>query len=213
MDVKGHAEQKGRGSVPGDLLEWANDLLRPARIAWDQLLANALRRAAHSTAGAVRHSYTRTSRRQHAFGQVIMPAFRRPIPNVALVTDTSLSMVAQRALVRGVVDDACRRLAVPLRVLDVDAAVQRDGVVSSGLRAAMKGGGGTDMRVGIERALRRPRPADSVVVVTDCETLWPERKPSAHVIVAAIGATKKHLAAIPPWATVIEVTETGSEKQ
>jgi predicted metal-dependent peptidase len=205
QDVKAHAEQKGRGSVPAGLLEWSEELLRPERIAWDRLLTSAMRRASHMTAGAVRHSYTRTSRRQDAFHPIIMPAYRRPVPNVALVRDTSLSMVEQWSLVRGVVDDACRHLAVPLRVIDVDAAVHLDRSVSRGHRTPMVGGGGTDMRVGIAQALRRPRPADCVVICTDCETPWPERKPSAHVIVAACGATKEHVAAIPPWATVIEV--------
>jgi predicted metal-dependent peptidase len=206
QDVKAHASMKGRGSVPGGLLEWADELLRPERIAWDRALTSAMRRASHMTAGAVRHSYTRTSRRQDAFHPVIMPAYRRPVPSVAFVSDASMSMNAtQRALVRGVVDDACRHLAVPLRVIDVDATVHRDVMVTSGRKAVQAGGGGTDMRVGIERALRRPRPADSIVVCSDCDTPWPSVRPRAHVIVAAIGATKEHIAAIPPWATVIEV--------
>lgn len=204
-DVKKHAEQKGRGSVPLGLLEWADDLLRPRRIAWDHALAHALRRASHTIAGTVQYSYSRTSRRQDAFRPWIMPACRRPVPNVALVSDTSLSMADQRKLVRGVVDDACKHLAVPLRMIDVDAAVHRDVMVTSGKKAAQAGGGGTDMRVGIEQAMRRPRPADAIVVCTDCGTPWPSRRPKAHVIVAAIGATEEAIAAVPSWATVIRV--------
>jgi predicted metal-dependent peptidase len=204
-DVKKHAEQKGRGSVPLGLLEWSDELLRPRRIAWEHALAHALRRASHTIAGAVQHSYARTSRRQDAFRPFCMPAYRRPVPNVTLLSDTSLSMAAQRKLVRGVVDDACKHLSVPLRVIDVDAAVHRDVVVTSGKNVAQVGGGGTDMRVGIERALRRPKPADAIVVVTDCMTPWPTVRPRAHVIVAAVGADEKSIAAIPPWATVIRV--------
>lgn len=207
-DLKSHVAMKGRGSVPGGLLEWADDLLRPRRIPWERACANAVRRATQTAAGAVRHSYARPSRRQHAYGAVVMPAYRRPVPNIALVSDTSLSMnERQRALARGVVEAACRCLAVPLRVIDVDAAVHRDVVVSSGRMTSRAGGGGTDMRVGIEQAFRRPRPADCVVVCTDCDTPWPSVKPAGVVVVLAIGASREAIAAIPPWMTVIEVEE------
>jgi len=206
-DVHDHVKQKGRGSAPSGLLEWADELLRPRRIPWDRLLANVMRRASHMAAGAVQHSYTRVSRRQHAFGRAIMPAFRRPVPRIALVSDTSASMDSdQRALVRGVVDDACRHLAIPLRVIDVDAAVHRDLLVTSGRLAARAGHGGTDMRVGIAKALARPYPSNCVVVCTDCATPWPEKRPpGVHVIVAAIGATAEHLALVPAWATLVVV--------
>lgn len=206
--VKAHAEAKGRGSVPLGLLEWSDELLRPRRIGWDRVLGHAVRRATYTVAGAVAHSYTRTSRRQDAFRPFIMPAYRRPVPNVVLVSDTSLSMADQRKLVRGAVDDACRHLAVPLRLIDVDAAVQRDVVATSGRKAAQAGGGGTDMRVGIERAMQRPNPADVIVVFTDCMTPWPARRPRAHIVVAAVGAEEKALAAVPPWATVVRVQAT-----
>lgn len=201
--IKTHVE--GRGSVPDGLVEWANELLRPKRISWDQMLMSAMRRASHTVAGLVRHDYSRPSRRQHAFGQVIMPSFRRPVPNVVFVSDTSLSMDSdQRALVRGVVDSACRQLAVPLRILDVDAAVHRDVMVSSGRQVSHVGRGGTDMCVGIEQAMRRPRPADCIVVCTDCDTPWPLVKPRAHMIVVAVNASREAIAGIPSWATVIE---------
>ncbi len=197
---------KNRGSAPAGLLEWADELLRPRRISWEQALASAMRRASLTTAGAVRQSYARPSRRQHAFGAVVMPAYRRPVPNVAFVSDTSMSMnEEQRALVRGVVDDACRHLSVPLRVIDVDAKVHRDVMVSSGRLASRMGRGGTDMCVGIEAAFRRPRPADAAVVCTDCETEWPKQKTPGHLIVAAVGASDESIAAIPSWATVIRV--------
>jgi predicted metal-dependent peptidase len=203
--VKQHATQRGRGSVPLGLLEWSDELLRPRRIPWEHTLAHALRRASHTVAGAVQHSYARTSRRQDAFRPFIMPAYRRPVPNVVLVSDTSLSMADHRKLVRGVVDDACRNLGVPLRMIDVDSSVHRDVVVTSGKKAAQQGGGGTDMRVGIERAMQRSKPADAIVVCTDCGTPWPARKPKALVIVAAVGATETDIAAVPSWATVIRV--------
>lgn len=197
---------KGHGSVPSDLMDWANDLIRPKVIPWDRLLVGAMRRSTLTVAGAVTHSYTRPSRRQDAFGSVIMPAYRRPVPNVVLVSDTSLSMDKVRlALVRGVVESACRHVGAALRAIDVDAAVHVDKMITTGRLAAHVGRGGTDMRVGIERAMLRPRPAHCIVLSTDCETPWPLVRPRAKVIVAAIGARAGALALVPAWATVINV--------
>jgi predicted metal-dependent peptidase len=204
-DIKAYHEA-ARGQVPEGLLAWSEELLRPETISWNTLLWNAVRRARQTAAGTVRRSYARPSRRQDAFGSVIMPAFRRPRPVIAFVCDTSLSMEQDRALVRGVVDDACRQLATPVRVIDVDSAVHRDVMVRDGRKAAQAGSGGTDMRVGIEHALKKPRPADCIVVCSDCDTDWPATRPPAHMIVVAVRAKKEHLTAIPPWATVIEVT-------
>lgn len=203
--IAGFHDQKGRGSVPAGLVSWANDMLRPKPINWDRLLASAMRRSAQTTAGAVRLSYARTSRRMDAFKPVIMPAYRRPVPRVAFIADTSLSMDAHRALVRGVVEDACRRLGVPVRLLDTDAAVHRDVMVGSGRNVAWAGGGGTDMRAGIEQAMRPPWPCDTIVVCTDCATPWPEKRPGATVIVAAVGATEQSFEEVPAWATKIRV--------
>jgi predicted metal-dependent peptidase len=49
------------------------------------------------------------------------------------------------------------------------------------------GGGGTDMRVGIEKALAgRDRP-QVVIVLTDGYTPWPEESPSCRLIAALVG--------------------------
>jgi predicted metal-dependent peptidase len=194
---------QARGNAPLGLLTWAKELTKVKTIPWDSLLVSAVRRASLTAAGATIPSYARPSRRQHAFGRAIAPAYRHPVPSIVAVTDTSDSMSALRATVRGVIDSACRRLGVPLRVIDVDAAVQRDVLVSSGRLTTQKGGGGTDMRVGIERAMERGG-CDAVVVVTDCETLWPTVKTRAKLIVVAVGATAEALKTVPSWATLIK---------
>lgn len=197
---------QARGTTPLGLLAWAKEITRVKTISWDALLASAVRRATVTVAGTALTSYARPSRRQHAFGRVIAPAYRRPVPNIVLIADTSGSMDHLRATARGVVDSACRRLGVPLRVIDVDVDVHRDVFVSSGRFAVQSGGGGTDMCAGIDRANERGG-CDVVVVVTDCDTDWPVKRPRSKLIVVAVGATRESINLVPAWATVVEAVE------
>src|SRR5262249_860718 len=62
---------------------------------WGKALAAELRRAVADTAGAVDYSYRRPSRRASVAGDVVLPALRRPVPEVAVVCDTSGSMTEE----------------------------------------------------------------------------------------------------------------------
>ena len=77
--------------MPAGLLRWAELTVQPA-VDWRRVLAAELRRAVADTAGAVDYSYRRPSRRAPVAGQVVLPALRRPVPEVAVVCDTSGSM-------------------------------------------------------------------------------------------------------------------------
>ncbi len=69
---------------------------------------------------------------------------------------------------------------------------------------SLTGGGGTDMRRGIDQALAaRPRP-DLVVVLTDGETPWPARDPGTPIVVALL--EEPHVPP-PSWARVVHVTD------
>lgn len=202
--------QKSRGDVPGSWVSWANDLLRPRRIPWDQELASGLRWSLNMVAGLVLHSYARPSRRSSALPDFVLPSLRRPKPFVCIVGDTSGSMSDRElALVRGVVEDICRAMGAQVAFLATDAAVH-GGVqkVGGGRELTLAGRGGTDMCVGIDYAMKNLRPQpDIIVVVTDCETPWPEKRPHpARVIVCATGKPDASLLnQIPSWAKTILV--------
>ena len=196
-----------QGTQPGEALRWAAAILEPV-VPWQQVLAAAVRRAAGWVNGHTDYTYLRPSRRQFAVRNVLLPGMRRPLPTVAIVVDTSSSVddgMLGQAL--GEVDGAIAGLGIPgeqVTVLACDAAVSTVQKVRRAKDLRLSGGGGTDMRVGIDRAVRaRPRP-DVVVVVTDGYTPWPHQAPAGVALVAAlIHRTGTTPPPAPSWARVV----------
>ena len=173
---------------------------------WRRLLAAELRRAIADRAGAADYSYRRPSRRAAVTGDVVLPALRRPVPEVAVVCDTSGSMTDELlAMVLAEVEGLLRSLGASrqLRVLACDVAAGAAQRVSSARQVELVGGGGTDMGAGIAAAaLLRPRPAITVVL-TDGFTPWPGRPPKGmRVLVALLGDASR---GAPAWARTVRV--------
>jgi predicted metal-dependent peptidase len=197
------------GTVPAGLARWARQTLSPV-VNWRTLLAAELRRAVADRAGAADYSYRRPSRRAAAAGDVVLPALRRPIPDVAVVCDTSGSMTEDLlAMVLAEVEGLLRTLGVSrqLRVLACDTAVAPAQRVSSARQVELVGGGGTDMGAGIGAAAAlRPRPSITVVL-TDGFTPWPGQPPKGmRVLIALLG---DHSPAAPGWARSVRVPTGG----
>jgi predicted metal-dependent peptidase len=157
-------------------------------------------------AGAVDYSYRRPSRRAAIAGDVVLPALRRPVPEVAVVCDTSGSMTEDLlAMVLAEVEGLLRALGLArqVRVLACDTAVAPAQRVSSARQVQLVGGGGTDMGAGIAAAVAlRPRPAVTVVL-TDGYTPWPAAAPKGtRVVVGLLGADAPDA---PPWARAVRV--------
>jgi len=193
------------GDVPAGLLRWAGELLQPA-VDWRKALAAELRRAVADTAGAVDYSYRRPSRRASVAGSVVLPALRRPVPDIAVVCDTSGSMTEELlAVALAEVEGLLRAVGLTrqLRVLACDTAVGPTRRVSSARQVELVGGGGTDMGVGIAAAAGlRPRPAITVVL-TDGFTPWPDQPPRGmRVVVGLLGDDAPEA---PSWARAVRV--------
>ncbi|MGH3285347.1 MAG: vWA domain-containing protein [Streptosporangiaceae bacterium] len=203
QDVIAHAKQAG--NVPGGLLRWAEETLNP-KVNWRKVLAAELRRAVAEVSGAVDYSYRRPSRRAAVAGNVVLPALRRPVPDVAVVCDTSGSMTedllaAALAEVEGLL--RALGLARQVRVLACDYAAGPAQRVNSARQVQLVGGGGTDMGTGIAAAVAlRPRPAVTVVL-TDGYTPWPPVAPKGTRVV--IGLLGPGAPAAPPWARSVRV--------
>ena len=203
QDVIAHGKQPG--TVPAGLLRWAEEILAP-KVNWRAVLAAELRRAVAEVSGAVDYSYRRPSRRSAVAGPVVLPALRRPVPEVAVVCDTSGSMTESLlAMVLAEVEGLLRALGLArqVRVLACDTAVAPAQRVSSARQVQLVGGGGTDMGAGIGAAAAlRPRPAVTVVL-TDGYTPWPAVAPKGmRVVVGLLGEAAPDA---PPWARAVRV--------
>jgi predicted metal-dependent peptidase len=203
QEVIAHGKQAG--TVPAGLLRWAEEVLSP-KVNWRAVLAAELRRAIAEVSGAVDYSYRRPSRRSAVAGPVVLPALRRPVPEVAVVCDTSGSMTEDLlAMVLAEVEGLLRALGLArqVRVLACDTAVAPVQRVSSARQVQLIGGGGTDMGAGIDAAAAlRPRPAVTVVL-TDGYTPWPAAAPKGmRVVVGLIGEQAPEA---PPWTRAVRV--------
>jgi predicted metal-dependent peptidase len=201
------AHQRSRGSVPNGWRRWADAVLEPT-VDWRQVLAGSVRQAIGWAGGAVDYTYARPSRRGASQTRVVLPSLRRPVPNVAIVVDTSGSM-SDDDLAEAVAEVAGVLRGVGIRgnrvtVIACDAAVGVTQRVARAEELDFIGGGGTDMRVGIEAALRQPQRPDVIVVLTDGVTPWPEEPTATRVIAGLIGAEPP---APPAWIESVRIAE------
>jgi predicted metal-dependent peptidase len=204
------AHQRSRGTIPAGWKRWADQVLEPT-VDWRRVLAGAVREAVAWAGGAVDYTYRRPSRRTAAMRGVVLPTLRRPLPRVAIVVDTSGSMsqddlAAAMAEVTGVLREVgVRGNRVSVLACDADVhAVSR--VTSADMvtgQVELGGGGGTDMRVGIERALKsRDRP-NVIIVMTDGYTPWPQEPVTCRLIAALVGDAPPDP---PGWVETVRIT-------
>jgi predicted metal-dependent peptidase len=201
--IREHAQQ--RGDTPEGWQRWADDVLEPS-VDWRRQLAAHVRRGAADVAGRVDFTYRRPSRRASAIPDVVMPSLRQPLPQVALVIDTSGSMSdAMLGQALGEVAGVLRSLGVArrnLRVIACDARAYRAQPVRDLGAVRLEGGGGTDMGAGLDAAAAlRPRP-DLIIVLTDGFTPWRSAPPGGIRVVVGLmdrgGRT-------PDWAETVLV--------
>ncbi len=199
--IREHTTQ--RGDTPAGWERWADEILEP-RVNWRRQLAAQVRRGAAEVTGRVDFTYRRPSRRASAVPDVILPSMRQPLPQVALVIDTSGSMsdsMLGQALAE--VTGVLRSLGVArrnLRVIACDARAYEAQRVSDLRAIRLEGGGGTDMGAGIDAAAAlRPRP-DLIIVLTDGYTPWRSAPPPGiRVVVGLLDRRGK----TPDWAEAI----------
>ena len=186
----------GRGTAPAGWQRWA-ERYGKAPQDWRTLLGAAFRTSLGAAAGAGDYTYRRPSRRTASLGgRLVLPSLRRPLPQVAVVIDTSGSVsdvdlgsaLTEVAAITRAVGVTGRNVAV----YTCDAAVQTAQTVCRAEDLTLVGGGGTDLRKGIRAAMTRiPRP-DVAVVLTDGGTPWPAEEPGCRVV-AGIFASRRFL--------------------
>ena len=197
---------KNKGNVPGHWQRWADSILEPPKVPWQRVLASSLRTAIAYVRGKTDYTYYKQNRRQSMRPDVILPGMVQPIPNIAVVLDTS-SSIGDNDLRNAMSEIAgiLRSTAgmAPITVLATDTHVHSITPVMQihDLKGKILGGGGTNMGAGIERASRlHPKP-HIIVVITDGWTDWPEVPPHGIKVIACILPGGKDT--VPGWASKI----------
>ncbi|MFI2433058.1 VWA-like domain-containing protein [Streptomyces sp. NPDC018693] len=198
--------ERNRGTVPAGWKRWAEQILEPT-VDWRRVLTGAVREACAWAMGALDYHYNRPARRSAALRGVVLPGLRRPLPRVAVIVDTSGSMndddlTAALTEIAGVL----RAVGVGgnrVSVLSCDADVHTAREVHTLGQVELLGGGGTDMRVGIDAALTGPQSPNVVIVLTDGHTPWPEHPPTARLVAGLIGDNPPQP---PAWIETVHIT-------
>jgi len=205
---------RSRGGLPGGLERWAQNYLTPS-VNWRKQLAVRMRQVAANVAGRRTHSFVRPSRRQDAIREhdptIVVPGLRdSEPPRIAVIVDTSGSMT-QRELgeALGEIHGIMRSVGMsePLAVIACDTKAEppqyiRDRRAIGDLK--LIGGGGTDLRAGIEAALELPRKPSLVVLLTDGQSPYPIKRPDHNVEFLMVLAEGIANPEIPNWIQVIE---------
>jgi predicted metal-dependent peptidase len=168
-DVIQHSKE--RGGVPSGILVWAEAIAkgRMPKISWIRAVATQLDRI---SAGRTDWSYVRSSRRQNHQDRCLLPGTIKYVPTIGVVIDTSGSMSGDADWVAGILKDISR-LAARSILIDCDTNIH-DVRPLKHWRDVLKsrGGGGTDMRVGMEAAQKQN--VDYTIILTDGYTPWPD---------------------------------------
>jgi predicted metal-dependent peptidase len=142
---------------------------------------------------------------------VVFPSLRRPMPRVAVVVDTSGSMGADELrAVLGEVAGVLRAVGIGrnrVTVLSCDADVHAVRRVNTVGDVVLAGGGGTDMRVGIDQAMRNAERPHIIIVLTDGYTPWPDARPGNVRVIA--GLVGENAPEPPSWIESVHIPVDG----
>ncbi|GIG62674.1 hypothetical protein Lfu02_70460 [Longispora fulva] len=204
------------GNAPQGWQRWADKAFHPPQ-PWRELLGAAVRSATTGAGVGEDYTYGRPARRAASLPGVVLPSLRRRPPRVCVVIDTSGS-VSDAELGSALLEVAAISRSVGgrrdlLSVLSCDAASHVADPLCRAEGIALLGGGGTDLRAGFATALRaNPRP-DVIVVLTDGQTPWPDRRPPCRTVVGLFPrapevreADPDYVPDTPPdWARVVTI--------
>lgn len=225
--IKIGAKRAG-GPVSSSAIDWAEDELALPKVDWRDLIRHAIEDAITYQSGDIEYTYSRLSRRQAASPGFLLPGTWEPVPEVAIVLDTSGSMLsASKASGESaagkegrhygtVLMEAMNEVAGILEEFGQDIGVQifaTDTSVGWAERVfdiqdvELVGGGGTDLGEGLEQVNNAEERPNIVIGLTDGYTPWPAEPPwvgeNISSIIGIIGSTEEELATTyppPKWA-------------
>lgn len=165
----------GIGTMPGDLLEWADVVLAPPRVRWQDVFRTLIHTAVKYRRGTKTINRRRVARRQPV-RDLIIPQWNDSQLTAAAALDNSGSNLGN---IPGALTEVFAMLRVAgvkeLQFFTVDTQVAEIQKLRRATdRVRLEGGGGTDMRVGF-RALAELG-VDVGILFTDSQTPWPSEQ-------------------------------------
>jgi len=192
------------GNVPEGLKRWAEERLG-SRLNWRHLLRGLVRKGIADLSRKEKSSYQVPHRRGAGFHPVVVPGHYGLLPKVGVVVDTSASM-DDAMLGQALAEVRALTRQARVRLYSVDAAVHSvQEVFGERAHIELLGDGGTDMGVGIEKAVRDGN--GLVVVLTDGETPWP-KKPAPVPVIAGLLVQKgfeEEVTEPPSWIKAVRI--------
>lgn len=164
----------GAGVDAGDR-EWAKQLLnKTSKLNWKQMIKSQLKKIKRLNSGADDYSYRRPSRRSLNH-RIIKPSMIGYSPEIFVVLDTSGSMGSDLENCLAEIEKIIQAEHIPIKAVCVDTRTHKMQTIKKASDLIPRGGGGTDMRVGIKMA--QEEGANICIVITDGLTPWPKSKP------------------------------------
>lgn len=196
------------GSFPGSWDLWVEKVL-DSQVNWRKILHHRMSTAIATGIGLrVNYSFARPSRRQSVYQPIITPSFSgEQSGNIAVVVDTSGSMGdVELGQAVGEVCGLLEQFKMPVTIIPCDAQAYKPFIVKTPADRfkirQLKGGGGTNMVVGIEAALQlRPKP-DTILILTDGYTPYPEKPYKLPIVFGIIKRDTNQVTPqplSPPW--------------
>jgi predicted metal-dependent peptidase len=217
-DIMEHEKANGRGSVPGELVRNAEEILKGTRVDWRREMRAAVSKSVRTVRGRKQYDTKQSNRRMANATKFIFPGTVTPTPNISIAVDTSGSMgQTELGLALGQIQSILNQAGSKSRVdfIAVDAHSTEPSELKKLSDVKLKGGGGTDMGVAVksfdERKRNRP---DLGIIVTDGGTPWPDEKPKGMDIIIAIvgqGASAEEYRGmpVPDWAKTVYINQVG----
>jgi len=212
--IAASSKHRGRGFVPDHLKVWSKELLSP-KVCWKKELRAQIKSAIAHVNGQTDYTYKRPSRKQDAYGPIIAPAMHSPRARIAIVVDTSGSMLG------GELDEAMAEVggickeggatSSDMYLIACDSEASRAQKIISAKHADLTGGGGTDMGIGILSAEKINPAVDICIVLTDGIAPYGDHKPKFKTIIGIVGdydiETMSSSYPIPSWAKPIIINK------
>jgi len=216
-DVLAHNDKRP-GQCSSDLLRWADGVLAPPKVRWQDVLRRCVRAKVAGAAGKVDYTFARPNRRQSCYARQanggegefpVVPGMVGKRPNVAVGVDTSASMgAAELGLALSEISGVLRAIGTPAAFLACDSEVRGRSLAVRTVAEAARlctGGGGTDFRPVMAEVERlRPRP-DLFIFVTDgCGPAPKSAPPVTDVVWVLVG---KYAQSPAEWGEKIFIEE------